>query len=561
MFALQRPSTPGAGPRRPMPGRPSLLTAVLLGLTASACSESVTDPALTNNPPTAEIHTDGLASAGALVTLDGSMSRDPDGDALTFRWTQTDGPSVGTLAAVPTPSFTAPNEISDLSFQLVVNDGLVDSQPAQVRILVVRDRNRAVFVSPSGTANGAGTRESPISSLGAAMSRAAAGQADIYMAAGTWDETLVLRSGVSVFGGFESGTWRRDPTRNPSVVRGADQGNLRFALQGTEVTDVTVDGVRFEGRQPGVATIYLRQVRNVVFAGVSALAPAGQNGTAGGNGANRTGRAPNGNRGENSGVCGRAGGVGGSGGGRLAGGRGGAGGAGGGFNGARGSGSGGAGGTGGSLGGGGSPGSNGSAGSAGSPGSGGAPLGSVTTSGMVRPSGGSPGGTGSSGRGGGGGGGGGGALAGLCGGGGGGGGAGGLGGVGGVGGSGGGASIAILVAGGSSVRVVGSHLETAGGGNGGAGGTGGSGEAGGNGGSVSDAGVGGGGGSGGRGGAGGRGGRGGGGGGGASIGILSLGSQVNESGNRFEVGPGGSGGAGGRSGANGLRANIHRAGS
>jgi hypothetical protein len=535
-----------------------LLTVALLA--AAACSDGGTDPdpALTNTPPTAEIRADGLATAGAVVTLDGGASRDAEGDPLTYRWTQTGGPSVGTLAGVATPTFSAPGDIGDLTFQLVVNDGRVDSAPAEVRILVVRDRNRAIFVSRTGSDQGQGTREAPLSSLGTALEQAASRQADVYLAAGEWDETLLLRSGVSVFGGFEPTTWSRDPDRYPTVVRGPGSGSLRFALRGEGVRSVTVDGVRLEGRQPGVAAAYLRDAREVVLSAIHAMAPAGPAGATGANAASRTGRAPDGSRGENSGVCSRVGGAGGSGsGGRLAGGRGGNGGAAGGFDGSQGAGPGGAGGGGGAVGGGGRGGSSGGPGGTGSGGGAGAALGAIQTSGAYVPANGSTGGAGAPGRGGGGGGGGGGALLGVCGGGGGGGGAGGLGGPGGAGGVGGGASIAILVTGGSEVRVVGSDLRTAGGGRGGNGGLGGGGEQGGNGAGISNAGGGGGGGGGGDGGRGGTGGRGGGGGGGPSIGILVVSSQVDQTGNRFEVGPAGAGGTGGVNGATGVRSEVH----
>lgn len=544
--------------RMGLPLRRLLALPVLL---LAACSEGGTepDPALTNTPPTAEVRADGLASSGAVVTLDGGTSRDPDGDPLTYRWTQTGGPSVGTLAGVAAPTFTAPSEIAELAFSLVVNDGFVDSAPAEVRILVVRDRNRAIFVSRSGSEGGEGTREAPLSSLATALERAATRQADVYVAGGEWDETLVLRSGVGVYGGFDPASWARDPQRYPTVVRGASSGSLRFALRGEGIRNATVDGIRFEGQQPGVAAVYLRDAREVVLSAIAASAPAGPAGNAGSNASNRTGRAPDGSRGENSGLCGRAGGAGGSGAGaRLAGGRGGNGGAAGGFDGSRGEGPGGNGGAGGSTGGGGRGGLGGDNGSTGAAGSAGVALGSISGSGGYIPANGGTGGAGSPGRGGGGGGGGGGALLGVCGGGGGGGGAGGLGGIGGSGGQGGGASVAVLVTGGSEVRVAGSDLRTAGGGRGGNGGFGGGGEQGGNGAGTSSAGGGGGGGGGGDGGRGGSGGRGGGGGGGPSIGILVLGSEVEQAGNRFEVGPAGEGGTGGRNGAPGLRAEVHR---
>lgn len=552
---MRTPEIPSGGPR----GLPALFLLSLVVLALAGCSDGPTDPSATNNPPLVDIQVDGLATAGALVTLDGSRSSDPDGDDLTYRWTQVEGPSVGTLAGVAAPSFTAPNEISNLAFQLVVNDGLEDSAPAQASILVVRDRNRAVFVSPTGTSDGSGSLDSPISSLSSALDRAASEEADLYLAAGEWDEGLVLRSGVSVFGGFDPADWSRDPEQHLTLIRGDGSASLRFAMQGVNVSNLTVDGVRLEGEQAGVAAAFLRNATGVVLSGISVRAPDGLDGADGQDRSNRTGQAPNGAKGENAGFCGRAGGAGGSGAGsRTAGGRGGNGGAAGGFDGARGGGSGGSGGSGGATGSGGSPGGSGSGGSGGDAGSAGGSMGNIAGNGAYSPSNGGTGSAGSPGRGGGGGGGGGGALLGLCGGGGGGGGAGGLGGLGGFGGQGGSASIAVLVTGGSDVRIVGSHLRTGGGGDGGSGGSGGRGEPGGSGGSTSSAGAGGGGGGGGHGGRGGTGGRGGGGGGGPSIGILVLDSQLDESGNTFEIGAPGEGGSGGRTGATGLGVSVER---
>ena len=74
-----------------------------------------------------------------VVTLDGRGSSDPDGDPLTFVWTQTAGPSVALPNAnSATPTFVAPEVTADtrLTFQLVVNDGKVSSAPATVTITV-----------------------------------------------------------------------------------------------------------------------------------------------------------------------------------------------------------------------------------------------------------------------------------------------------------------------------------------------------------------------------------------------------------------------------------------
>jgi predicted outer membrane repeat protein len=95
----------------------------------------------TNEPPIADAGLQQTVVVNDLVTLDGTDSSDPEGQSLTFGWSQISGTPVvlnddsSTLA-----QFTAPAIAGTLVFQLVVTDafGLV-SQPAWVTVTVEKE--------------------------------------------------------------------------------------------------------------------------------------------------------------------------------------------------------------------------------------------------------------------------------------------------------------------------------------------------------------------------------------------------------------------------------------
>jgi uncharacterized protein (TIGR03382 family) len=79
-----------------------------------------------NRPPVAHAGPGRRTAAGGAVFLDGTLSTDPDGDPLTFAWTQKSGPSVTlTNASAALAGFTAPGleAGTELVFELQVSDG------------------------------------------------------------------------------------------------------------------------------------------------------------------------------------------------------------------------------------------------------------------------------------------------------------------------------------------------------------------------------------------------------------------------------------------------------
>jgi cyclophilin family peptidyl-prolyl cis-trans isomerase len=86
----------------------------------------------------------GVVRAGAIKTLDGSGSSDPDGDPLAYAWTQTGGPQVAlSSATAPNPAFAVPSDAAGqtLTFSLKVNDGTTDSLASTVSVQVTDGNN------------------------------------------------------------------------------------------------------------------------------------------------------------------------------------------------------------------------------------------------------------------------------------------------------------------------------------------------------------------------------------------------------------------------------------
>lgn len=412
-----------------------------------------------------------------------------------------------------------------------------------------------VVDAENGDDRSTGGRDFPFETIERAIQqRFENGGGNVFIATGTYDETITLASGVNLYGGYNPDSWSRSLT-DATVIEGGTT-----AIVGNEVTDVTIDGlviVSADATDPSGSSIgvSLHASTNIFLNGNDIFPGSGADGNDGSNGSNGR-RGDNGSRGQDSGE-----GVGGAGGydnltdvfEARRGGNGG--------NGAFGvftdGFSGGAGhprpggstttqgGSGGAPGRNGNGGFNGVGGSRGSHGAGGLGFGSVAdgvyTAAIGRFA---VGGTSGAGGGGGGGGGVNTPIIPLRAGGGGGGGQGGRPGLPGQSGGGGGASIGILLTGGTEAEITNNYIETANGGNGGDGGLGGSGGRGGAGGNGGGSGAfQGAGGKGGNGGRGGDGGDGGSGGGGPTIGIVEdATSDWVGLGNEFMIGEPGVGG-------------------
>jgi hypothetical protein len=100
-----------------------------------------------NKAPVADAGKDQSVEEGELVTLDGTKSKDHEGELLTYLWTAPEGIILSANDEAQ-PTFIAPfaNEDTPLLFSLVVNDGYQDSEPDYVTINIINTNDPPVVV-------------------------------------------------------------------------------------------------------------------------------------------------------------------------------------------------------------------------------------------------------------------------------------------------------------------------------------------------------------------------------------------------------------------------------
>ena len=170
-FAWTQTAGPGVALSSPNAAKPTFAAPFVTGPTVLSFSLVVNDGfgasaadfvdvvvTSTNTAPFADAGADRTAKAGTVVTLDGSGSFDPDGNAIvSYQWTQVAGPVVTLIPgpSVAKPSFTAPAAASTLIFKLRVADDKeasaftvgLDSAPADTVAVTVVENSRPVAVA------------------------------------------------------------------------------------------------------------------------------------------------------------------------------------------------------------------------------------------------------------------------------------------------------------------------------------------------------------------------------------------------------------------------------
>jgi hypothetical protein len=121
------------------------------GAASSAPDTVIVIAGIGNTAPVANAGPNQTVSVGTGVVLDGTASRDADGNALIWKWAMIAKP-IGSIAVLndPTaarPSFTVDKD-GEYIAQLIVNDGALDSRPATVMIkTTVMPPARGIYIS------------------------------------------------------------------------------------------------------------------------------------------------------------------------------------------------------------------------------------------------------------------------------------------------------------------------------------------------------------------------------------------------------------------------------
>lgn len=130
-----------------------------------------------NSPPVAFAGEDQAVQTGDTVNLNGSASRDPDNDPLTYHWHLLSRPA-SSQSSISNPEAIAPTFIADLSGQyrigLTVNDGKADSPLSEITVTATHPNtapsadageDQSAYTGDTITLNGANSQDADDDSL------------------------------------------------------------------------------------------------------------------------------------------------------------------------------------------------------------------------------------------------------------------------------------------------------------------------------------------------------------------------------------------------------------
>ncbi len=139
--ALQNSTTPQTSLKLDKAGNYVAQLIVNDGLANSAPDSAIISTL--NSKPVANAGPDQSAPVGTTITLDGGNSSDVDGNPLTYQWSMLNQP-VGSTVVLRNPTLLSPSFVIDKSgtyvIQLIVNDGMVSSDPATITVSTLNSK-------------------------------------------------------------------------------------------------------------------------------------------------------------------------------------------------------------------------------------------------------------------------------------------------------------------------------------------------------------------------------------------------------------------------------------
>ena len=143
------------------------------------------------------------------------------------------------------------------------------------------DASKAVFVSTAGSDAATGSKGNPLLTINAGITKASADGKDVYVAGGTYNQTLDLADNVGVYGGYVPFSGARS-TSETTTVNGAPQAALADGDTAVTLQLLTLNGAATGGAGQSAYGVRAINGSSLVLEGVRAAAG---NGTAGAPGA------------------------------------------------------------------------------------------------------------------------------------------------------------------------------------------------------------------------------------------------------------------------------------
>jgi len=243
------------------------------------------DSVAENRAPTANAGADSLILLGDTATLDGSTSSDPDGDSLSFAWTQTAGPITPISNAGQALASVAPVAAGTYSFLLTVTDARAVTSTDTVTVVVNRapvsnaGSDKSVFPDTTVRLDGSGSTDPDGDAVTFAWTQTSgpttvitnAGQAMATVkpaAAGTYVFMLTV---IDALGASSTDTVMVTVKANPVANAGVD-GHLlpggTATLDGSASTFATGDTVSYQWTQVSGPTVTITNAGSVTATAV-----------------------------------------------------------------------------------------------------------------------------------------------------------------------------------------------------------------------------------------------------------------------------------------------------